>query len=109
MTGGFVTLPKAEVHVHLEGCFEVDDIVRLARENGVQLPRPRERLLEFGGLAEFLQFLDWICGLVRTREQLAMLARRFQRTVGGERHALCRCHHQSDALARLVAANSRTD
>ena len=35
MNGGFVTLPKAEVHVHLEGCFEVDDIVRLARENGV--------------------------------------------------------------------------
>ena len=52
MNGGFVTLPKAEVHVHLEGCFEVDDIVRLARENGVQLPRPREQLLEFGGLAE---------------------------------------------------------
>ena len=49
MDGGFVTLPKAEVHVHLEGCFEVDDIVRLARENGVQLPRPRDRLLEFGG------------------------------------------------------------
>ena len=23
MNGGFVTLPKAEVHVHLEGCFEV--------------------------------------------------------------------------------------
>jgi hypothetical protein len=56
MTGRFVTLPKAEVHVHLEGCFEVDDIVRLARENGVQLPRQRERLLEFGGLAEFLEF-----------------------------------------------------
>jgi len=38
MNGGFVTLPKAEVHVHLEGCFEIDDIVRLARENGVRLP-----------------------------------------------------------------------
>lgn len=64
MDGGFVALPKAEVHVHLEGCFEVDYIVLLARENGVELPRPRERLLEFGGgLAEFLQFLDWICGL----------------------------------------------
>jgi adenosine deaminase len=74
MNGRFRALPKAEVHVHLEGCFEVDDIVRLARENGVPLPRPRERLLQFGGLAEFLQFLDWICGLVRTREQLATAA-----------------------------------
>jgi adenosine deaminase len=89
MTGGFVTLPKAEVHVHLEGCFEIDDIVRLARENGVQLPRPRELLLEFGGLAEFLQFLDWICGLVRTREQLATLARRFSERLAanGTRYA----------------------
>jgi adenosine deaminase len=89
MTGRFVTLPKAEVHVHLEGCFEVDDIVRLARENGVQLPRQRERLLEFGGLAEFLEFLDWICGLVRTREQLATLARGFSERLAanGTRYA----------------------
>ena len=90
MDGGFVALPKAEVHVHLEGCFEVDYIVLLARENGVELPRPRERLLEFGGgLAEFLQFLDWICGLVRTREQLAMLARRFSERLAanGTRYA----------------------
>jgi adenosine deaminase len=89
MHGGFVVLPKAEVHVHLEGCFEVDYIVLLARENGVVLPRPRERLLEFGGLAEFLQFLDWICGLVRTREQLAMLARRFSERLAanGTRYA----------------------
>jgi adenosine deaminase len=89
MNGGFVTLPKAEVHVHLEGCFEVNDIVRLARENGVQLPRPREQLLEFGGLAELLEFLDWICGLVRTREQLATLARRFSERLAanGTRYA----------------------
>jgi adenosine deaminase len=89
MNGGFVTLPKAEVHVHLEGCFEIDDIVRLARENGVRLPRPREQLLEFGGLAEFLQFLDWICGLVRSREQLAALARRFSERLAanGTRYA----------------------
>ena len=30
MRGGYITLPKAEVHVHLEGCFEIDDIVGLA-------------------------------------------------------------------------------
>ncbi len=74
----FVTLPKAEVHIHLEGCFEVDDIVRLASENGVALPRPRDQLLKVaGGLTEFLQFLDWICGLVRTRNQLAAAAYAF--------------------------------
>jgi adenosine deaminase len=90
MAGRYVALPKAEVHVHLEGCFEVDDIVRLADENDVQLPRPRERLLNFGDtLGGFLQFLDWICGLVRTPDQLAMLARRFSERLAanGTRYA----------------------
>jgi adenosine deaminase len=90
MGGGFLSLPKAEVHVHLEGCFEVDDIVRLANENGVKLPRPREQLLRFdGGLGEFLRFLDWICGLVGTREQVADLSRRFAErlSVSGTRYA----------------------
>ena len=78
MRGGYVALPKAEVHVHLEGCFETDHIVRLAEENGVPLLRPREQLLDFSsGLGSFLEFLDWICGLVRTPEQLAALARLF--------------------------------
>jgi adenosine deaminase len=90
MRGGFVALPKAEIHVHLEGCFEIEDIVRLAQENNVSLPRPREQLLDFsGGLAEFLEFLDFICGLVRTHEQLAQLARRFceRLSANGTRYA----------------------
>jgi len=90
MRGGFVALPKAEVHVHLEGCFEIDDIVELARENRVPLPRPREHLLDFGsGLGTFLEFLDFICGLVRTPDQLAALARRFSERLAanGTRYA----------------------
>lgn len=48
------------------------------------MPRPRERLLEWeGGLSGFLQFLDWICGLVRTKEQLAQSAYRFARRMQG--------------------------
>ncbi len=90
MSGGFVALPKAEVHVHLEGCFEIDDIVQLASAAHADLPKPREQLLRFdGGLQEFLNFLDWVCGLVRTREQLAALAHRFSRRVAasGTRYA----------------------
>jgi adenosine deaminase len=88
--GGIIALPKAEIHVHLEGTFEVDDIVRLATEAGSPLPKPRDQLLRFdGGLGEFLQFLDWVCGLVRTREQLADLARRFSHRLAasGTRYA----------------------
>ena len=41
------------------------------------MPRPRESLFQFEGLADFLHFLDWACGLVRTREELAEAAYAF--------------------------------
>jgi adenosine deaminase len=70
----FRDLPKAEVHVHLEGCLERDRIVELARAAGEELPRPPDRLFEFADLATFLEFLDWSCGLVRTPEDVARTA-----------------------------------
>jgi adenosine deaminase len=72
-------LPKAELHVHLEGCFEPADVEELAREAGEALPRPVASLFDMTGLdlTAFLQILDWSCGLVRTPEQLARAAYRF--------------------------------
>lgn len=52
-------MPKAEIHIQLEGCFDPELIVALARENGLALPRPEADLLNFSGLAEFLSFLDF--------------------------------------------------
>ncbi len=70
-------LPKAEVHVHLEGCFDAGLLEAWARKFGEPMPRPRESLFKFEGLADFLHFLDWACGLVRTREELAEAAYSF--------------------------------
>lgn len=70
-------LPKAEVHIHLEGCFEAHEIAAMAREAGVALPRPEAELLQFQGLADFLEFLDFVCGLIDSREALARAAYRF--------------------------------
>jgi len=67
-------LPKAEVHAHLEGCFEPGVLEQWAAQARVLMPRPRERLFEFAGLADFLHFLDWACGLASTRERLAELS-----------------------------------
>jgi len=67
-------LPKAEVHAHLEGCFEPGVLAQWAAQAGVPMPRPRDRLLQFEGLADFLHFLDWACGLAATRERLAALS-----------------------------------
>ncbi len=71
------TLPKAEIHIHLEGCFDARTIVALAAENKVPLPRPESGLLSFAGLSDFLSFLDFICGLCRTPDQLAKTAYTF--------------------------------
>jgi len=68
------SLPKAEVHAHLEGCFQPTVLEQWATQAGVQMPRPRDRLLQFEGLADFLHFLDWACGLASTRERLAKLS-----------------------------------
>ena len=70
-------LPKAEVHVHLEGCFEAPTLEKWAKEAAVPMPRPREQLFAFQGLADFLHFLDWACGLANTRNRLAEMAYAF--------------------------------
>jgi len=67
-------LPKAEVHAHLEGCFEPQVLASWAAQAGVAMPRPPERLFQFEGLADFLHFLDWACSLASTRERLAELS-----------------------------------
>lgn len=75
------TLPKAEVHAHLEGCFQPDVLEQWATQAGVPMPRPRDRLLDFEGLADFLHFLDWACGLASTRERLAELSYSYSRSL----------------------------
>ena len=91
-------LPKAEVHVHLEGTFSLLDMLTLAKENGVALPGPAATLFDISthdafhapevttgggtgagsaGLSGFLRFLDWQCGLVRTPAQAARVAYAF--------------------------------
>lgn len=66
-------LPKAEVHLHLEGCFEAATIAQWARTEGLALPRPLENLFKFSGLTDFLGFLDLACGLASTTERLVAL------------------------------------
>ena len=49
--------------MHLEGTFEAATLGVRARAAGVAMPRPRESLFHFQGLADFLNFLDWACHL----------------------------------------------
>jgi adenosine deaminase len=70
-------LPKAEVHVHLEGCFEPADLAALAREAGEEVAFDDDDGMPGSDLAGLLRFLDLACALVRTPEQLARAVYRF--------------------------------
>jgi len=73
-------LPKAEVHIHLEGSIPPATARQWAAEAGVDLGHGNPFVVT-GGLSEFLQLLDRICSLARTPEQLADLAYGFSRHV----------------------------
>lgn len=67
-------VPKIELHIHLEGTFRPARVAELAAVAGEEPPRPVDRLFDVDNLADFLDTLDWVCGLVRdepTAEQVA--------------------------------------
>ncbi|HZK29098.1 MAG TPA: adenosine deaminase [Clostridia bacterium] len=67
-------LPKVELHVHLEGTLNAEQIIYLAEKTNIDLPKPQEELFTTRGLAEFLELLDWICSLVRSYDDVKQIA-----------------------------------
>ena len=97
-----VALPKAEVHVHLEGGFSATDVAQLADTVGEPLPKPVDDLFTVGNLTDFLKLLDWGCSLVRTAAQAAGGGLPHGRTGGPVRGGLRRRDRQPDALAGVA-------
>jgi adenosine deaminase len=78
-----VGLPKAEVHLHLEGCVDRPLVEAAARRHGVAgLRRSGPDPVEDDGsatgpitsLAELLSYLDWSCALIDRADDLAAIA-----------------------------------
>ena len=69
--GKWARLPKAELHVHLEGTLEPAMLLKLAHRNGVPVPwssiEDLERAYHFEGLPHFLSLLFQGAGVVRHR------------------------------------------
>lgn len=74
---GIRALPKVELHVHLEGTFQSSRLRQLSRERGSAPPVPLDDPPKFEGLSQFLDFLDWSCGLVVTPEDVERVAHDF--------------------------------
>lgn len=75
------TLPKVEMHVHLEGAMQPATLLRLARKHGIDLPaRTVEETERLYAYTTFLHFLDvyQICGrCLQTPEDFAEITYEF--------------------------------
>lgn len=85
-------LPKAELHVHLEGCISPELMFTFARRNGVQLPwataHDLQASYQFQDLQSFLDLYFFGCKVVSTERDFYELTR----------HYLARAH--ADAVVR---------
>jgi len=71
-------LPKAELHVHLEGSIEPPTVVELAARHGVSLT-VEEAAARYapGDFARFIESFIWVTSFLRGPEDYALISRRF--------------------------------
>jgi len=103
MTPDLLTLPKAELHVHIEGTLEPELAFALARRNGITLPFASVAELaaqyRFDNLQSFLDLYYATMNVLRTEDDFAELTRDYL-TCARRRPAL-RCPRRRGGSAEL--------
>jgi len=74
----FIALPKAELHVHLEGSIEPSTVVELAARHGITLSL-EETAARYapGTFDQFIESFIWVTSFLRGPGDYALIARRF--------------------------------
>jgi aminodeoxyfutalosine deaminase len=68
-------LPKAELHLHLEGCLTPELLIRLAGQHGENLDYETvDRRYRIGSFLEFLELFKWTTSYLRRPSDYAQLA-----------------------------------
>ncbi len=74
-------LPKAELHVHLEGTVDAATLLALAKRHGVDPPAPDEAGVvawyRFNGFEQFVERYFFVLSLLRDPEDFAFVAERY--------------------------------
>ena len=77
-------MPKAELHVHLEGTVDASTLLTLAERHGVEPPAPDEAGIDewyrFDGFPMFLERYLTVLGLMRTPDDFSLVAQRYLAT-----------------------------
>ena len=74
-------MPKAELHVHLEGSIRPATVLQLAQRNGIQLPAEDEaglkKFYQFRDFDHFIQVYFFVTGCLRTPDDYRLIAYEF--------------------------------
>jgi aminodeoxyfutalosine deaminase len=76
LSGNFLALPQAELHVHLEGSLQPATVCALAAKYGV--PMSAQEVLQRYAYRDFLEFIEafkWVSSLLRAPEDFALALR----------------------------------
>ena len=85
VTQTIASLPKAELHVHLEGSIRPEIAVPLAARHGVTLSEEEVRQrYEYRDFGEFLEAFKWVTSFLRTPGDFALLAADLARQLIGQ-------------------------
>jgi aminodeoxyfutalosine deaminase len=68
-------LPKAELHLHLEGSIQPSTVCVLTKRHGLSLTLPEvHRRYAYGNFAEFLEAFKWVTSFLRDPQDYALIA-----------------------------------